>query len=65
MKRLGIEALYRRPRTAVPASGHRIHPYLLRNRKINRPNKVWALDIAYLQMKRGFTYFVAVMDWAT
>jgi putative transposase len=65
MKRMGIEALYGRPRTTKPASGHRIYPYLLRNRVIDRPNKVWALDITYLPMRRGFVYFVAVMDWAT
>lgn len=65
MQRMGIEALYRRPRTTKPAPGHRIYPYLLRNLHIDRPNQVWALDITYLPMKRGFVYFVAVMDWAT
>ena len=65
MRRMGIEALYRRPRTTQPAPGHAIHPYRLRGLTIDRPNQVWALDITYLPMKRGFVYFVAVMDWAT
>jgi len=65
MKRMGIEAIYRRPRTSKPGPGHKIYPYLLRGLAINRPNQVWALDITYLPMKRGFVYFVAVMDWAT
>lgn len=65
MKRMGIEALYRRPRTTKPAPGHRVYPYRLRGLTIDRPNQVWALDITYLPMKRGFVYFVAVMDWAS
>jgi putative transposase len=65
MRRMGIEALYRRPRTSDPHPGHRIFPYLLRGQVIDRPNQVWALDITYLPMKRGFIYLVAVMDWAS
>jgi putative transposase len=65
MRRMGIEALYRRPRTSDPHPGHRIFPYLLRDQVIDQPNHVWALDITYLPMKRGFIYLVAVMDWAS
>jgi len=65
MKRMGIEALYRKPRTTKPGAGHKIYPYLLRNLKINRPNQVWAMDITYIPMARGFVYLVAVVDWYT
>ena len=65
MKRMGIEALYRRPRTTKPQPGHKIYPYLLRGLAIDQPNHAWALDITYIPMKRGFVYFVAVMDWAS
>ena len=65
MKRMGIEAIYRRPRTTKPAPGHAIHPYRLRDVQVDQPNQVWALDITYLPMSRGFLYFVAVMDWAS
>ena len=65
MRRMGVEALYRRPRTSQPHPGHRVFPYLLRGQLIDRPNQVWALDITYIPMKRGFIYLVAVMDWAT
>jgi putative transposase len=65
MKRMGIEALYRKPRTTKPSAGHRIYPYLLRNLKIDRPNQVWAMDITYIPMARGFVYLVAVVDWHT
>ena len=63
MKRMGIEALYRKPRTTGRHPGHTVHPYRLRGLSIERPNQVWAMDITYLPMKRGFIYFVAVMDW--
>tara|TARA_Y100000022_G_C13226711_1_gene365268 strand:+ start:479 stop:1300 length:822 start_codon:yes stop_codon:yes gene_type:complete len=63
MKRMGIEAVYRRPRTTRRHPGHVVHPYRLRGLTIDRPNQVWALDMTYLPMKRGFVYFVAVMDW--
>ncbi len=63
MTRMGIEALYRKPRTTKPHPGHAVYPYRLRGLSIDRPNQVWALDITYLPMKRGFIYFVAVMDW--
>ena len=65
MKRMGIEALYRKPRTTKPGVGHKIYPYLLRNLKIDRPNQVWAMDITYITMARGFVYLVAVVDWYT
>jgi len=65
MKRMGIEALYRRPRTTKPEPGHKIYPYLLRNMAITRPNQVWAMDITYIPMARGFVYLAAVLDWAS
>jgi putative transposase len=63
MKRMGIEALYRRPSTSKPAPGHKIYPYLLRGQKVERPNQVWAMDITYIPMARGFVYLAAVVDW--
>jgi len=63
MKRMGIEALYRRPNTSKPAPGHRIFPYLLRKLPVARPNQVWAMDITYIPMARGFVYLAAVVDW--
>ena len=63
MKRMGIEALYRRPNTSKPAPGHKIFPYLLRKLPVTRPNQVWAMDITYIPMARGFVYLTAVVDW--
>jgi len=63
MRRMGIEAVYRRPNTSKPAPGHKIYPYLLRGLTIDRPNQVWATDITYIPMARGFVYLAAVMDW--
>ena len=63
MKRMGIEAIYRKPNTSKPAPGHRIYPYLLRGLAITRPNQVWAMDITYIPMARGFIYLAAVVDW--
>ena len=63
MKTMGIEALYRKPNTSKRQAAHPIHPYLLRNLKIERPNQVWATDITYIPMRRGFVYLVAVIDW--
>lgn len=65
MKRMGIEALYRRPNTSKPAPGHKIYPYLLRGLQVERPNQVWATDITYIPMARGFVYLTAVVDWFT
>src|ERR1700716_1583400 len=63
MKRMGIEALYRRPRTTTPEPGHKIYPYLLRGMEITKPNQVWAMDITYIPMARGFVYLAVVLDW--
>ena len=65
MKRMGIEALYRKPNTSKPAPGHRIYPYLLWKLPVTRPNQVWAMDITYIPMARGFNYLAAVLDWFT
>ena len=65
MRRMGLEALYRRPNTSKPADGHKIYPYLLRGMEITRPNQVWAMDITYIPMARGFVYLAVVLDWAT
>ena len=63
MRTMGLKAIYRRPRTSKPAPGHKIYPYLLRGMKITRPNQVWAADITYIPMARGFLYLVAIIDW--
>jgi len=65
MRRMRIEAIYRRPNTSKPAPGHKIHPYLLRGLVVDRPDQVWAMDISYIPMKRGFVYLAAVIDWHT
>jgi putative transposase len=67
MRRMGIATLYRKPRTSVPGSGpeHRVYPYLLKGMLIDRPNQVWAADITYIPMAKGFLYLVAIMDWAS
>jgi putative transposase len=62
MKRMGIEAIYRRPNTSKPPLGHKIYPYLLRGLTIERPNHVWAKDITYIPMARGFVYVAAVVS---
>jgi putative transposase len=63
MRRMGVEAIYRRPNTSKPTPGHRIYPYLLRGLAITRPNQAWAMDITYIPMARGFVYLAAVVDW--
>ena len=63
MHLMGLKAIYRRPRTSRPAPGHKIYPYLLGGLKITRPNQVWAADITYIPMARGFLYLVAIIDW--
>ncbi len=63
MRLMGIEAVYPKPRTSRPHPQHKVYPYLLRDLTINRPNQVWACDITYIPMARGFMYLVAVMDW--
>ena len=65
MRKMGLEALYRKPNTSRRHAAHPVFPYLLRGLTINRPNQVWATDITYIPMARGFVYLVAVMDWAT
>ena len=63
MRLMGVEALGPKPRTSKPAPGHRIFPYLLRNLTVDRPNQVWASDITYIPMARGFVYLAVVLDW--
>jgi putative transposase len=63
MKRMRIEAIYRRPNTSKPTPGHKIYPYLLRGLAVERPNQVWAMDITYVPMARGFVYLAVVLDW--
>ena len=63
MRIMGLKAIYRRPRTSKPTTGHRVYPYLLRGLEVSRPNQVWAADITYIPMARGFLYLVAIMDW--
>ena len=63
MRKMGLEAIYPKPRLSKPAPGHRIYPYLLRNRTIRRPDEVWSTDITYIRLRQGFIYLVAVMDW--
>ena len=63
MRRMGIMALYPKANTSRPGKGHKIYPYLLKGLTIDRPNQVWATDISYVPMARGFVYVVAIMDW--
>jgi len=63
MQKLGIEAVYPKPKLSQPGEGHRIYPYLLRETKVERVNQVWSTDITYIRMAQGFVYLVAVMDW--
>ncbi len=65
MRKMGIEALYRKPRTSGRDREHPVFPYLLRGLTIDRPNQVWAMDTTYIPMRRGFVYLTAVVDWAT
>ena len=65
MWRMGIQALYRKPNTSRRHPGHKIYPYLLRGLTITRPDHVWAMDITYIPMAKGFVYLAAVVDWAT
>ena len=65
MGKMGIAAIYRKRNTSAPHPKHPVYPYLLKNLTIDRPNHVWATDITYIPMKRGFVYLVAILDWAT
>ena len=62
MRKMGLEAIYRKPRTSIPKSGDHIYPYLLKDLQIERANQVWATDITYLPMAKGFAYLVAIID---
>ena len=65
MSLMGLQAIYRAPRTSAPHPERRIYPYLLRGLAIERPNHVWCADITYIPVNRGFLYLVAIMDWAS
>lgn len=67
MRRMGLQTLYRKPKTSLPGTGpeHRVYPYLLKGLTIDTPNQVWAADITYIPMARGFLYLVAIMDWTS
>jgi len=65
MRKMGLAAIYQKPRTSDPHPEHRIYPYLLREQIIERPDHVWCADITYIPMRRGFLYLVAIMDWAS
>lgn len=62
MQIMGLQAIYRRPRTSPPGKGNKIYPYLLKGLKIERPNQAWAADITYIPMEKGFLYLVAIID---
>ena len=63
MRTMGLQAIYRRPRTSQPGPGHKVFPYLLGGMEITRPNQVWAADITYIPMAKDFLYLAAIMDW--
>lgn len=63
MRLMGLMPMYRRPRTSIPAKGHKLYSYLLRGVSIERPNQVWCADITYIPLAKGFLYLVAIMDW--
>lgn len=63
MRKMGLRAIYRTPKTSIPNLEHKVYPYLLRGLTIDRPNQVWCTDITYIPMRRGFLYLVAIMDW--
>ena len=65
MRLMGLEAIYRAPRTSAPHPEHRVYPYLLRGLAIERPDHVWCADITYIPVQRGFLYLMAIMDWAS
>ncbi len=65
MRRMGLQAIYRAPRTSDPHPEQRVYPYLLKGMSINRSNQVWCADITYIPVRRGFLYLVAIMDWAS
>jgi putative transposase len=65
MYKMGLAPIFQKPKTSKPCPEHKIYPYLLKDLVIDRPNQVWCADVTYVQMKRGFLYLVAVMDWAS
>ena len=65
MAKMGLEAIYKRPRTSQPHPLHPVYPYLLRKMQIDRPNQVWCADITFVPVRNGYLYLVAIMDWAT
>ncbi len=65
MQLMGLEAIYRKPRTSAPCPGHKIYPYLLRDMVVKDADEVWCTDITFIPMKRGFAYLCAIMDWET
>ena len=65
MRKMSLMPIYQRPRNSIPASGHKIYPYLLRDLVIDRPNQVWCTDLTYIPLARGFLYLVAIMDWSS
>ncbi len=65
MQEMGLEAIYPKPKLSQANPEHKIYPYLLRDLRIERPNQVWAADITYIRLYRGFLYLVAVMDWVS
>jgi len=65
MRLMGLEAIYRHPRTSWPTTGAQTYPYLLRDREVLKPDEVWCADVTYIPMARGFAYLVAIMDWIT
>jgi len=65
MRKMGLAPIFQKPRTSAPCPEHKVYPYLLRDLAIDRPNQVWCADVTYIQMRRGFLYLVAVMDWAS
>lgn len=65
MRKMGLEAIYQKPRTSKPHPEHKVYPYLLKGMDICEPNQVWCADVTYIPMRRGFLYLVAIMDWAS
>jgi putative transposase len=63
MEKMGLEAIYRKPKLSEPHPGHKVYPYLLRGVKVTRANQVWSTDITYIRLRRGFVYLTAVIDW--
>ena len=65
MRKMGLQALYQRPSTSGPHPEHRVYPYLLRDRAVERANEAWCADVTYIPLHRGFLYLVAIQDWAS